>query len=305
MSENEFELYLQLLGKFLHLRPKQRLEIADELRDHLQARLEELSRSGMSRAEAVRCALDEFGDAACLADHFSQLARARKKRFFMRCTLGTVSVAAVALIAVTALWPQHGKLRIVSAPSAAWAKPEAKVTPDADPDAVVNQILDEARLMLEFVETSGADAVDYLRLKMEVDIVTARDAVDSLQQPITLSVSHTQLSGRSALQLVLDQLGLSYLVRDGIIHIRQPDAALTTAMVDVRPLLALGGDAAGEKLVATIQRMVHPSAWEETGGIGTVTVFNGLLIVRHTPDVISEVHRFVEQLRVELAQRGE
>src|SRR6185369_7063618 len=107
MSESEFELYLELLGKFLRLRPGQRVEIADELRDHLEARLEELSRGGLSRAEAVRRALDEFGDAACLADHFSQLARERKKRFLMRCTLGTVSAAALVLIVVTSLWPQR------------------------------------------------------------------------------------------------------------------------------------------------------------------------------------------------------
>lgn len=46
MSEREFDLYLELLAKFLRLRPGQTAEIADELRDHLEARLEEFSRAG-------------------------------------------------------------------------------------------------------------------------------------------------------------------------------------------------------------------------------------------------------------------
>ena len=46
MSEHEFELYLRLLGKFLRLTPGQEADVADELRDHLEARLEELSRGG-------------------------------------------------------------------------------------------------------------------------------------------------------------------------------------------------------------------------------------------------------------------
>ena len=73
MSEHEFELYLRLLGKFLRLTPGQQADVADELRDHLEARLEELSRGGLSRDDAIRLALDEFGDAAHLADHFCLL----------------------------------------------------------------------------------------------------------------------------------------------------------------------------------------------------------------------------------------
>ena len=58
MSEKEFQLYLSLLGRFLRLRPGQRREIADELRDHLEERLEEISCQGFSRDEAVRRALE-------------------------------------------------------------------------------------------------------------------------------------------------------------------------------------------------------------------------------------------------------
>ena len=90
MSEKDFELYLSLLSRFLRLKPGQRDEISDELRDHLEQRLDELTQQGHSREEAIRKALDEFGDAASLADHFTHIAHRRKRRLIMRCTLGSV-----------------------------------------------------------------------------------------------------------------------------------------------------------------------------------------------------------------------
>ncbi len=57
MSEREFEIYLSLLSRFLRLKPDQRGEIADELRDHLAERLEELTAEGLSREEAIQRAL--------------------------------------------------------------------------------------------------------------------------------------------------------------------------------------------------------------------------------------------------------
>ena len=67
MPEREFELYLSVLSRLLRLNPQQKDAIADELRDHLEERFEELVRSGVPRDDAIRQALDEFGDAAGLA----------------------------------------------------------------------------------------------------------------------------------------------------------------------------------------------------------------------------------------------
>ena len=67
MSDHEFNNYLTLLAGLLRLGEKQRQAIAEELRTHLEDRLEELLARGLSRDEAIRQALSEFGDAAGLA----------------------------------------------------------------------------------------------------------------------------------------------------------------------------------------------------------------------------------------------
>lgn len=333
MPENEFELYLELLGKFLRLRPQQRTEIADELRDHLEVRLEELARGGMSRAEAVRRTLDEFGDAASLADHFSQLAQERRKRFLMRCTYGTVTAAALVLIVATALWPHSASHRSVTSPSFAQAgaarsddsKPQ--LAPLSPADEQVHKKLDEAKIKLEFAETPGRDALDHLRQAFEIDFVYANDVADELTTPVNLNVQFTELSGRSALQLVVDQIRLSYLIRDGVVQILRPEAAHVVAVFDTNPFF---GDAPPkrplpgspvdadtsdafsqyqmlqqlqEELVQAVVTTVQPNSWQQSGGAGSISTYNGTLIVRNRTDVVADVSRLMEQLAVQFAGR--
>src|SRR5262249_30318716 len=119
MPENEFELYLSLLGRFLRLKPAQRGEIADELRDHLEARLDELSLQGLSREQAIRAALDEFGDAAELATHFTRIAQIRRRRLIMRCTAGSIAALGAMILMSWAFAPGNAP---VNAPQLAMAQ---------------------------------------------------------------------------------------------------------------------------------------------------------------------------------------
>jgi hypothetical protein len=67
MPEQEFEIYLTLLSRLLRLSPSQKAAISDELRDHLEQRLGDLLQTGVSREEAIRIAMEEFGDVTGLA----------------------------------------------------------------------------------------------------------------------------------------------------------------------------------------------------------------------------------------------
>jgi RND family efflux transporter MFP subunit len=123
MSEQEFELYLKLLSRCLKLTAAQRDQIADELRDHLEQRLEELARAGVPREKAVFQALDEFGDAAVLAGEFATIARLKRRRFLMRLSFGSVAALAVAILIAFAFWPGN---RAVHGPALVVAQEKAK-----------------------------------------------------------------------------------------------------------------------------------------------------------------------------------
>ncbi|MEM9753607.1 MAG: permease prefix domain 1-containing protein, partial [Planctomycetota bacterium] len=85
--------------------------IADELRSHLEERLDELQADGHDRDEAIRLALDEFGDANALAADFTHTLRharrTRTRRRLMQTTAGTLMAAAVVTFAVMTLTPNN------------------------------------------------------------------------------------------------------------------------------------------------------------------------------------------------------
>src|SRR6476620_4508 len=105
MSDQEFENYLALLSRLLRLSGKHRAQIAGELRSHLEDRLDDLLAQGVGHDDAVRRALEEFGDAAGLAGQFVAISRRRKRRWLMRMT--TFSAAAMGLVAagLAIFWP--------------------------------------------------------------------------------------------------------------------------------------------------------------------------------------------------------
>ena len=111
MSDHEFENYLALLSRLLRLSGKQRDQISEELRAHLEDRLDELIARGVSHEAAVRQALEEFGDAAGLAGQFVAISRNRKRRWLVRLT--TFSVAATLLLAagIAIFWPGRNAAR--------------------------------------------------------------------------------------------------------------------------------------------------------------------------------------------------
>jgi hypothetical protein len=146
MSDREFENYLTLIGRLLRLNSAQREAIGEELRDHFESRLTELTGRGVPHDEAVRRALEEFGDAAGLAAQFSRISSQRKRRMIMRCTVASVAMLAGALIVATSIWPEHrgaviGKAVAESTDKAAAAVDKSKLDklekaaedlPDAD-----------------------------------------------------------------------------------------------------------------------------------------------------------------------------
>src|SRR5262245_42050126 len=245
MPERDFELYLSLLSRFLRLKPAQRDEIADELRDHLEARLEELAARGLSREEAIRAALDEFGDAAELANHFTQAAHIRKRRLIMRLTFGSVAALAVSLLVATAFWPESHRTPALQDATAqsfgAAATPAGRAVADDDADkAAVEAKLAKQLGKIEFVGMPLGEVLEYIGDQIEVDIIVVREngeEVTDVNEPVELRIRRAKLAARTALDLVLEPLGLGYTIRDGLILVTTSAKANQIQVYNVRDLL--------------------------------------------------------------------
>jgi hypothetical protein len=249
MPEHDFELYLSLLSRFLRLKPAQRDEIADELRDHLEERLHELSARGVARDEAIKAALDEFGDAAELAHHFTHVAHIRRRRQIMRYTFGTVGVLAASLFVATAFWPESPQAPApVRAVAQGPGRPREAVKPGgisvAEEDNGTSAV--EAKLAktvgtIEFIDLPISDALEYLSEKIDVDILIDSAEAESASA-VNLKVKRARLSARVALELVLEPLGFGYTIRDGLIKVTTAAQANQIQVYNVRDLVQPSGD---------------------------------------------------------------
>jgi hypothetical protein len=263
MSEQEFELYLKLLAKCLHLTSGQREQIADELRDHLEERLEELVRAGVPREKAVIQALDEFGDAAVLAGDFTTIARLKRRRFLMRLSLGSVGALTAGLLIAFAFWPDNravrGPERVVAqekdkgkgkdkddaAPKAgrSVAQKASLKTPMPQPAAVehpsnsdffahspIEARIEEAlRQQVDFTIDRQVleDSIKFVSARYQIPILFDRkslgDANVDLSSEVMLDVPGIPL--RDVLSLLLNQLSspLAYEIRNGVLMISTVD----------------------------------------------------------------------------------
>jgi HAAS domain-containing protein len=255
MSDREFENYLTLLAGLLRLDGKQRAAIAEELRSHLEDRLEELVARGVSREEAVQQALAEFGDAAGLAGQFGAISRNRKRRWLMRLT--TFSVAAILLLAagLATFWPGRNAAPgaaalIAQAPkaadpfgppeSAAPEKPRRISRPTAA--AVIEEKLNKPTT-LEVVEMPLKDVVLFLAETHQIPIVLKikklEEASVAVDTPITKSLRGIRLA--TALDLILDDLELAYYISEVLVITTPEDTASRTEVriYDCRDILAM------------------------------------------------------------------
>ena len=98
-------------------------DLNDELRDHLETRLTELTAAGVPRADAVRVCLNELGDAAGLASAFVALSRRRRRKFLMRVSLASAATLAAGV----------GLIYLLAPPNPVLPPPGAAVAQDGPP----------------------------------------------------------------------------------------------------------------------------------------------------------------------------
>jgi hypothetical protein len=280
MSEREFELYLSLLSRFLRLNPNQRKEIADELRDHLAERLEELTAEGLSRVDVIHRALSEFGDAADLAAHFTHIANRRKRRFIMRCTVGTVVTTAAVILIATAFWPQNPAVnlppQLVAQNQADTgnnkklpAKPRPATKSESSSEQRIRAALD-GPTELDLVDMPLNDVIAIIRKLHGINIVLDQRILVEASVDTNQIVNY-QLSGiklRSALKIILEQLDepLTYIIEDEIMKIttvQEANARLSIRVYPIRDLVITPAalQKSGVSLVTVITSTVQPKSW--------------------------------------------
>jgi hypothetical protein len=138
------------------------------------------------------------------------------------------------------VYPSAEKWLALSERRKEWRENASAYRPSAG-EAKINQALKETT-SIEFQNEPLADVIDYLKAKhgieIQLDNQALTDAAIGPSAPVTRSAKGIRL--RSALRLLLDDLGLTWVVRDDVLMIttkERADTELTTRVYDVADLV--------------------------------------------------------------------
>lgn len=315
MPEREFEIYLSVLSRLLRLTSKQKDAIADELRDHLEERLTDLMQSGLSREDAIKQALDDFGDVSGLALDFTNVSRTPFRRLVMRTTLATAVVTGIAMLGLFLFAPEPERgTQFVSVVHAQQEKPDVPkkaIVANAEPKSVFLQdhelfpdfLTDESGC--NFSDTPLEDALQFFATLHEIQILMDRQALHdagvAVDAPITITIGsedykQAKFTFEEVLNLVCRPLSLGWRVDGDIVIITTIDGLrehLLTRHYDLSPLQRVGYSVA--RLREAI--LLEGHGWVEDGtGNGTTTTYGDTISIRASHDSHRRIARLLAAL---------
>ena len=242
-----------------------------------------------------------------------------------RLITGRATVVAVMLVVLTVVASGWSVEPSADSPVAACCAanadaPSIRVTqaPSAAADRI--RAVLEAATVMDFVETPLQDCIDYLKDYHKIEIKIDKKALDAegigTDTPVTRSLRGISL--KSALRLLLKDLGMTYIVYNEVLLITtktEHDTILTTQVYDVRDLLEADrqdrisrGDAGIEfdydSLVDSITATIGPTTWDAVGGPGSIEAIYGTLTISQTELVHEQVAALLAAFRKVLNSRA-
>lgn len=294
MPEQEFEIYLSLLSRLLRLNPAQKAAISDELRDHLEERLNVLIQSGVSREQAIKLAMEEFGDVTGLALDLTKASRTPFRKVAVRSTVA-VSVIAILIVGWLSLFaPEHriAAPRTLVAQQPQPANDAAETPPASDAPSQLAALQDEElfpdfltkRTDVHFDQVPLTEVCHQLETLHQIPVIIHRSALAETgidpSLPLPVSLTLTGQTFEDVLNQLAQKVGLAWQVDGGVIQITTPERVrLMTRQFDLHELVKLG------HTIRSLIDILHMTTdkWADLdGGEGKVAVIGESLVVRQT-----------------------
>lgn len=306
MHDADFEAYLALLSRFLRLSAAQREDLRRELRAHLDDAVETEMARGLTRRQAVLRILDDFGDAAELAQRFGRPNPAR--RWIMQGTLAAACLGIVAL-GVSLLVPSS------TSPTLAQLDGARRALPAEDAEAHLDAALERRVAEVNFADVPLDQLMAWMGETSGVNMVVLWSALEERgisRDRVVSSLKFRDTSLKTALQIVFADMSecpdVTYDYVNNVIVIGPTDCFRPVVRAyDVRDLLGNGEEGAppddGQELIALLTEAVAPDSWAQNGGVATVRLFRSTLVVRNFGWAQREVRDLIEQLRAAGATR--
>ncbi len=299
------EDWLALLRRMLHVSEPSRRVICEELEGHLRERVRDLMLAGVAEARAIRCALDELGEVAALAQRFQSATHSRRRRIIMNTVLAGFGVIVVA--AGVTVVNQSSQQTGLSRPS---------VFQPADSQLDRARLLDEVPLDVR-VEMSPREILDAVvateRIGVSVDWGRLEEAGIVADEPFGLSSDGSVLLVLQEMQRRGDDAGEpldwrlvgNHLTIDTRSNFDFRERSLASYEIgDILEAMnmnySIEHDDAVVEVSTLISDLVEPELWRENGGdLAQMRVVNGRMFIVAPPRMHERIAWMLDELRQE------
>ena len=315
MTHHQFENYLTLVSRLLRQSLSECDVIADELRDHLESRFLELKAAGHTDSEAARKAVEEFGDAAALAQQFELVSKVYYRRWIMRFTTLCTAGVFLGLVFLMAMWPDnarfgspdqvYGQNGIGSAEETSTQSELLRENIGLSDTTRRNRKIDDKLVEpaeWNFKGVAFQDVREVLAKRLEVNVFLDQSAEDdSLMDDEVVTFQATNLPGREALKMMLKKYNATYVVKRGVICVISRDVATSPEyfrrkIFNCQGILKSDQGCGEEELIGLIKKVVDPENWSDVHGEASVTVVSGLLVVLATESMLDQIGDLLRDL---------
>ncbi|HET6881974.1 MAG TPA: hypothetical protein VFI31_17540 [Pirellulales bacterium] len=207
-----------------------------------------------------------------------------------------------------AFQPGQGRPRLQPATTANWPY-QAEPRPSGAKALIEESLLEKCDV--QFDQLPLVDALRPLakpkQVQVYIDHKALSDAGVGTDTPVTCSVKG--VSYKTALKLLLEELDLTYLVRNEVLFITSKTDAESMLTIKVYPVFDLvlrpanappGRPGLGfASLIDDIQTNIAPTTWDDVGGPGAIKSFtnSAALVISQTTETHEEIAEYLRALR--------
>lgn len=167
------------------------------------------------------------------------------------------------------------------------AQPNETYTPEEH--AIFEKL--EQPLGVSFVNVSLAKAMrliaEHHGINVWIDELSLRDEAVSTELEVT--TEYANMSLRSALHRMLQEIQLTHVVDDGVLKITTMITAEEYGEARIYDLRRLVPDEEYDYIIELLTTVISPESWPEVGGPAPIELLPGMIAFSHTPHVHQEI----------------
>ena len=161
----------------------------------------------------------------------------------------------------------------------------------------IRSALDGNSTSINFVQTPLEEVMQTLSDQHDIPILVDRRSLEEtgLDVDVPISISLKGVSLRSAMRLMLRPLNLTYAIGNEVLIVTTAEAVPQYQTLRMYRLPA-ALDGKSDAIVDVLTKTVRPGSWQASGGEGSVSAVDNVLVVSVGEDVHDDVEQFLDRL---------